>query len=106
VERGFNWSPWTLLIAFGIPTALVLLYFFFRIEPRTLRWLFPGSRAKRIVMAILTAFVLFDLYGAAGWADGGLISHQMSVVSVCLVAPLMAILTSVFTARAVGGEYS
>ena len=102
VERGLGWSPWTLLLVFGIPTAFALLYFFFRIEPRTLRWLFPGSAARRAIMAILTAFVLFDFYGAAGWADGGPTAHQMSVVSVCVVAPLIAALSTIVVTRKIG----
>jgi hypothetical protein len=99
VERGFGWSPWTLLIVFGIPTTFAVVYFFLRIEPSTLRWLFPISRGKRVAMAILTAFVLFDFYGAAGWADGGPVSHRMSVTSVCLVAPLIALVTAFFVSR-------
>ena len=93
VERGLGWSPWLLLLLLGLPTAAVLAYFLLRIEPRTLRWLFPGAAAKRVLLAVLTAFVLFDFYGAAGWAEGGPVSHRMSVVSVCCVAPLMALLS-------------
>lgn len=89
VEKGFGWSPWTLLVVFGLPTLIALLYFFLRIEPSTLRWLFPNSPAKRAVTVIITAFALFAFYGAAGWSDGGPVSHQMSVVSVCVFAPLM-----------------
>jgi hypothetical protein len=99
VERGFGWSPWTLLLLFGIPTAVVLVYFLARIEPKTLRWLFPRSIGKRVFLAILTAFILFDFYGAAGWADGGPVSHRMSVVSVCIVAPLVAVLSSYLASR-------
>lgn len=99
VERGLNWSPWTLLMVFGIPTAFALGYFFLRIEPATLRWLFPFSSARRVAMTILTAFILFDFYGAAGWADGGPISHRMSVVSVCIVAPLAALVTTLAAIR-------
>ena len=94
VERGLHWSPWTLLVVFGIPAAFPLAHFFLRIEPSTMRWLFPRSAAWRAAVAVLTAFVLFDSYGAAGWSDAGPVSHQMSVVSVCLVAPLAAVLTA------------
>jgi hypothetical protein len=99
VERGLGWSPWTLLVAFGIPTALVLVYFLFRIQPETLRWLFPRSIAKRVFLALLTAFILFDFYGAAGWVEGGPISHKMSVLSVCVVAPIMAVVGVLLTMR-------
>ncbi len=50
VKKGFGWSPWTLLIAFGNPTAAVLVYYFLRIMPSTLHWLFPASPAQRLVM--------------------------------------------------------
>lgn len=89
MEKGFGWSPWTLLVVFGLPTLIALLYFFLRIEPSTLRWLFPNSPANRAVMVIVTTFALFAFYGAAGWSDGGPVSHQMSVVSVFVFAPLM-----------------
>jgi hypothetical protein len=44
-------------------------------------------------MTFLTAFLLFDFYGAAGWSGAGPISHRMSVVSVCLIAPLMLLVS-------------
>ncbi len=91
VERGFGWSPWTLLFVFGIPVAIVLGYFLLRIEPRTLRWLSPRSTARRVFLAVLTAFILFDFYGAAGLEGGGRVCHTMSLFSVFLVAPLMAV---------------
>ena len=100
VERGFGWSPWTLLIVFGIPTVLATGYFFLRIEPATLHWLSPGSRTQRVFVAVLTACFLFDFYGAAGWAGGGLIAHQMSVISVCIAAPAAAVLTAVLSTTA------
>ncbi len=92
VELGLHWSPWTLLLVFGIPTATILVYFLFRLEPATLRWLFPNSVGQRVTMAVLTASILFDFYGAAGWAEGGPTSHRLSVISVCMVAPLAAVL--------------
>ena len=99
VEKGLHWSPWTLLIVFGIPTACALWYFFARIEPATLRWLFPNSAARRITIAILTALALFGFYGAAGLTGGGAIAQKMSIISVCILAPIVAILTSIFIGR-------
>ena len=100
VERGFGWSPWILLIVFGVPTVLAMGYFFLRIEPATLSWLSPCSRARRVFVAVLTACFLFAFYGAAGWADGGLMAHQMSVISVCIAAPVAAALTAVLSTTA------
>jgi hypothetical protein len=99
IQRGLPCSPWAILIVLGIPTLLALVYFFARIEPRTLNYLFPTSAPKRIFFAILTAFALFGFYGAAGLLEGGPISHKLSTVSVTIVLPLMAIATSILTGR-------
>jgi hypothetical protein len=99
IQRGLGWSPWTILVVLGIPTLLALSYFFARIEPVTLAWLFPGSAAKRWTIAVLTAFVLFEFYGAAGLLEGGPISHRLSVVSVSTCFPLMAVLGGMLVQR-------
>ncbi len=92
IQRGFGWSPWTILVVLGIPTLLALIYFFARIEPSTLAWLFPQSAAKRSVLAILTAFAIFGFYCAVGLLEGGPTSHTLSMISISIFFPLMAIL--------------
>lgn len=93
VELGLHWSPWMLLAVTGIPFLLIAVWFFSRMEPRALAWLFPASRGQRILCTLLTAFVMFCFYGAAGWSDAGPVSHQLSVISVCVMFPLMAALS-------------
>ena len=92
LQRGFGWSPWTVLLVLGMPTAIALVYFFCRIEPETTRWLFPQSPARRMVVATLTAIALFGFYGAAGLREGGPICHKISLVSVNLFVPGMILL--------------
>ena len=99
IQRGLDWSPWTILVVLGIPTLLALIYFFARIEPVTLAWLFPESATKRWTIAVLTAFVLFGFYGAAGLLEGGPISRRLSVVSVSVCFPFMAVLGGVLVQR-------
>jgi len=99
LQRGLGWSPWTVMIVLGIPTLIALVYFLFRIGPSTVRWLFPGSPAKRAVVVMLTAFALFGFYGAAGWFEGGPISHVMSFISVCVVFPGMALVGGLLAIR-------
>jgi len=99
LERGLGWTPWTVLALVGIPTTIALVYFLLRIEPSTLQWLFPYSFPRRIVMVALTAFSLFCFYGAAGWSGGGPTSHMMSLVSVCAVFPLTALVGGVLVRR-------
>jgi hypothetical protein len=99
IRRGFGWSPWTVLLVLGVPTAIALVYFFLHIEPSTLQWLFPYSSARRIVLVVLTAFALFCFYGAAGWFEGGPTSHMISAVSVCAFFPLMTLVGGVLVHR-------
>jgi hypothetical protein len=99
IQRGFGCSPWTILVILGIPTSLALIYFFVRIEPATLAWNFPASAAKRWLLAFLTAFAIFGFYGAAGWLEGGPISHKISAISVFIFFPLMAALGGMLVQR-------
>jgi hypothetical protein len=99
IQRGFGCSPWTILVVLGVPTLLALIYFFVRIEPVTLAWLFPESAAKRSVVASLTAFVIFGFYGAAGLLEGGPISHKLSVISICICFPVMAVVGGMLVQR-------
>jgi hypothetical protein len=99
VQRGFGWSPWTILVVLGIPTLLALIYFFARIEPPTVAWPFPRSAAKRSVVAILTAFAIFGFYGAAGLLEGGPISYRLSIISISVFFPLMAVFGALLVQR-------
>ncbi len=88
---GFQWSPWLILLL-GVPFTAAVVWFLLRTEPQTLHWLFPTSPARRIVMAFLSAFVLFGFYGAAAWVeDCGLVSRVLSEVFVCVLFPLAAV---------------
>ena len=88
---GFNCSPWLILIVLGIPFILILAHFFFVFAPRALHWLFPQSAGRRTVMIVLTAFVMFGFYGAAGWSEADRVSHTISVFSVCALVPITII---------------
>lgn len=94
VELGLHWSPWMLLAVTGFPFLAVLVWFFARMEPAALAWMFPQAPAQRVLSAVLTAFLMFCFYGAAGWSDAGPISHRLSVLSVCVAFPLMAALSA------------
>ena len=92
VEQGLNWSAWTLLLVLGPLVLVILAVFLFGVMPRTIRWLFPASPDRRLVMAVLTALVLFGFYGAAGLLGGGTVSHQLSLLCIMVVMPVAAIL--------------
>lgn len=99
VERGFGWSPWMVVLLLGIPTLAVMVYFFGRIEPADVRWLFPSSPLKRLVVAVLTSAAMFCFYGAAGLLEGGTVSHKLSVISITILFPAMTVVSGLLVRR-------
>ena len=91
IQRGLGWSPWTVILVLGIPIAVAVTYFFLRIEPASLTWLFPNSTSQRMIAVVVTGLVLFGFYGAAGLPEGGPISHRISLISVVILLPLVTI---------------
>jgi len=92
IVKGLHCSPWWIVVIFGIPFAAILLHFYLRYQPTVLYWLFPASKARRVILVVLSALALFGFYGAAGWSDYGGIVHAISMASVCLVLPLAIII--------------
>jgi hypothetical protein len=91
IQRGFGWGPWTVIFVLGLPIAVAVTHFFLKTEPESLTWLFPNSTSQRTVVVLLTGFVLFGFYGAAGLPEGGPISHRISAISVCVLLPLVTL---------------
>ncbi len=88
LAKGFNCSPWLILIVLGIPFGVILGQFFLSFAPKALLWLFPKSPTRRALMVILTALAMFGFYGAAGIIEKDSISQNISRVSLFLVLPL------------------
>ena len=99
VARGFECSPWWILLVLGIPFGIALVHFFLRFQPGALQWLWPESRERRVAVACLTAAAVFGYFGAAGWTNSGTVSHWMSVVSVYVLFLGMAVAGSLLTGR-------
>ena len=91
LETGLGWSPWIVLAVLGIPTLAATLYFFLRIVPATVMWLFPISPGARYGVAVLSVFFVFGFYGAVGLLEGGPAAHALSLASVFAVIPVMTI---------------
>lgn len=102
VERGFGWSPWTLLVIFGVPTLIAMMWLFLRVVPSTLRQLFPTSATRQALVAVVTVGVMFGFFGAVGLLEGGPVSHWLSTVSVELILPVAIVvaLLAVFRMKA------
>ena len=97
VEKGFGWSLWTLLIAFGNPTAAVLVCYFLRIMPLTLHWLFPASPAKRLVMLRPPSRSLTSTELRGGQMQA--LSRIGCLSSQSAIAPLMMLVSSLLVER-------
>lgn len=99
VQRGFGWSPWTLLLIFGVPTLIALVWLFLRVVPQTLRQLFPANTARQAFVAVVTVAVMFGFFGAVGLLEGGPASHRLSMISVefLLPAAIIVALLMVYT---------
>ncbi len=99
LERGFGWSPWTVLLVLGAPTALVLIYFLLRIQPQSVSWLFPDSAPRRAIMVLLTGGVLWGFYSATGFIEGGPLAYQMSRACVFVLLPLVTVVSWLLVQR-------
>jgi hypothetical protein len=99
VQRGFGWSPWTLLVVFGLPTLIAMIWLFLRVVPQTLRQLFPASAPRQALVAVLTVSVMFGFFGAVGLLEGGPVSHRLSTVTVMFILPLAIIVALVSVYR-------
>jgi len=93
LERGLGWSPWTVLVVLGIPTAYALIYFLLRIQPLTVSWFLPRRPPRRAVLVLLTGAALWGFYGAAGLVEGGPLAYQMSKLSVFVLLPLVTLIS-------------
>ncbi|GBQ66274.1 hypothetical protein AA103196_1339 [Ameyamaea chiangmaiensis NBRC 103196] len=78
LQRGFGWSPWTIIAVLGAPTLLSLLWLLVRFIPDTARLLFPTSRVNLCVLSVVAKGVVFVFYGAAGLMEGGPVSFRLS----------------------------
>jgi hypothetical protein len=100
LQRGFGCSPWLVLLVLGLPTLSALGWFFVRVVPSSLTWLFPRNRAQRGLVAALTVGALFGFYGAVGFLEGGPLAERFSWLSVYLILPCILILELVRLHRA------
>ena len=92
VQRGLGWSPWTLLLLFGVPTLVAMIWLFLRVVPQTLRQLFPTRTTRQALVTVVTIGVMFGFFGAVGLIEGGPVAYTLSTISVKLVLPAAIIL--------------
>jgi hypothetical protein len=93
VERGFNISPWWIVILLGIPSCIAVWHFLARLLPAAMRYFFPHSKSGQIFLLLLTSYMTFKFFGGSGFSHYGKISHWISAVSIYVLLPLSVILS-------------
>lgn len=93
VETGFGISPWVLLLAPGIPFLAGGWFLFARLLPDARSAVFPDRLKAQRMLTLVSAFLVFVFYGAAGLETGmGAISKGLAYASIGFLFPLVAIL--------------
>ena len=101
VALGFGWTPLEVLLYVGIPFFAAVIWFFARLQPATLAWLFPrriGYRYAVIVLTSLTVFGFFCLGGLSGYGEG---ARQLSIAFMAIGGPLSLIISVLSSRRSV-----
>ena len=92
VERGLHISPWFIITVLGFPFAVAIGHFFMKLLPDARVFLFPSKTFSQVVLVVLSSFTVFAFFGSAGMQGYGATSHWLSVLSVCLLFPVVLIL--------------
>ncbi|MGA2073543.1 MAG: hypothetical protein ABSH52_08550 [Terriglobia bacterium] len=92
VERGLHISPWFIITVLGFPFAVVIGHFFMKLLPDARGFLFPYGAIPQRVLAVVSSFTVFAFFGSAGMQGYGETSHWLSVLSLCVLFPVVLIL--------------
>jgi hypothetical protein len=89
VEKGLGVTPWVLLLVLGIPFLLGMVHFFLRLLPEARRTLFSRQRSLQIALVVLSTFLFFVFFGAAGLESGaGVIAHRLALIFIFVAFPI------------------
>lgn len=88
VCKGLHCSPWLIIIVLGLLLMYFFVHFIVKILPSAVSWLYPTQTGKQVFIIVLTNLILFGFYGIVGIAGQGPEAHIMSLVSICLFAPV------------------
>ena len=92
LERGLHVSPWWVVTVLGLPFAAAIAHFFAKLLPDARSFLFPHHKVSQVVLVAVSSFTMFGYYGSAGLQGYGRASHWLSVVSSCVLFPVVFIL--------------
>lgn len=88
VQDSLGISPWVIILVLGVPFAIGAWYLFARIVPNFVANVLDDA-TQRVIVVVLTPFVVFVFYGSAGWEPAfDVLSKTMAVVSMAVLFPL------------------
>jgi hypothetical protein len=90
--RGLYISPWAIALVLGAPFALALWHFFAKILPDAQAFLLPEALLSQRVFVVIVTFFVFMFFGGSGMHGYGNVSHWLSVVSVCILFPVVTVI--------------
>jgi hypothetical protein len=92
IEMGLHISPWWIVAVLGLPFAVAIGHLFMKLLSDARGFLFPSRTLAQVVLVALSSFTVFAFFGSAGMQGYGQTSHRLSVLSVCVLVPVVLIL--------------
>lgn len=93
LEKGLQASPWWIVMVLGIPFAIAIWHFFAKLLPDACSFLFTGNRNPQLALLVLSSFTVFVFpFGAAGIQGYGETSRWISILSACVLFPVVSAL--------------
>lgn len=92
VALGFGWTPLEVLLYVGIPFFAAVIWFFAKLQPAALAWLFPERVGYRYAVVVLTSLTVFGFFCLGGLSGYGEVSRQVSIAFMAVGGPLSLIL--------------
>lgn len=92
VVRGLNVSPWILALGLGIPFALGIWHYLWKMLPEANRFLFPKEPVLQGVLVLMTTYFIFVFFGGTGLRNYGPVAYWLSACCEYLLFPVATIL--------------
>lgn len=82
IVRDLGCSPWLILFALGVPTAIAIRHLFWRLFPIVMDRSFPNNTYRQAVLWIVSIGLIFIFYGGVGLLSDNLVSKYLSITSI------------------------
>ena len=92
VVRGLNASPWAIAIVLGIPFALAIWHYLWRVLPEAKAFLFEEEPVLQGVLVLMTTYFVFVFFGGAGMKNYGSTGYWLSASCEYVLFPVVTIL--------------